>query len=270
MKGIIKEELDRAFRNPRFFIVVILALVSFVIGSYRLSVNMISPSDTMNPVNRLIANLYYGEFGFMAALLATLPFADSFLMDIDQGYLRMIVQRVSYRRYLWAKIMAVALTGGLSLVLAELVIFLCGINRFSNWAAITGASGGAFYLGVPQGSLGGLYAIDPLLYLLYLLASAFGFGAVYALLGLAISAAIHNRYVVLAAPLVFVQVFNFLEARALHLTPALNPLNSLMPFSANFYEGNFTLGAQLIQFGVVLVISIISFLILTRKTRVTL
>jgi hypothetical protein len=270
MKGIIKEELDRAFRNPRFFIVLILALASFVIGSYRLSVNLFSASDTMQPVNRLIANLYYGEFGFMAALLATLPFADSFLVDSDQGFLRMILQRVSYRKYQWTKILAVALAGGLSLVLAEVILFLCGINRLSSWAAMSGSADDVFYLGMPQGPLGGWYTVNPILYLLYLLGSAFCFGAVYALLGLAISGIIHNRYMVLAAPLVFVQVFSFLEERALHLTPALNPLNSLTPFSANFFEGNFTLGAQLVQFGVVLIISISAFLIFTRKKRVTL
>ena len=265
MKRIINEELDRAFRNPRFIIIFIIALASFMIGSYRLPV-----PPGLNPVNRLLASLYFGNFSFLAALLATLPFADSFLDDLNQGFLRMIVQRTSYRKYIWAKLLSVALAGGVSLLLAELVIFLCGINRLSDWTTMIGSFQGSFYLGQPQGLLGGLYSVNPLLYLAYLLVSAFGFGAVYALLGLAISAVIHNRYVVLAAPLVLVQVFSFLEERALHLTPALNPLNSLLPFNANRYEGTFSLGAQLVQFGVVLSLSVIGFLILARKSRVLL
>jgi hypothetical protein len=270
MKRIFNEELDRAFRNPRFFIIFALALAIFFIGNYRLPLLAISADISLHPVNRLIANLHYGEFGFLAALLATLPFADSFLDDLNQGFLRLIVQRVPYRKYLTAKALAVGLAGGLSLLLAVLVIFLAGLSGLHDWKPMDNSSGNAFYIGEPQGPLGGLYTTNPMLYLLYLLASAFGFGAVYALMGLAISAIIHNRYVVLAAPLVFVQVLKFMEERSLHLTPALNPLNGLLPFGANFYDGNFTLGAQLAQFGFVLVISVLGFFILTRKSRTTL
>lgn len=270
MKRIFSEELNRAFHNPRFFIIIVLALVSFFIGDYRFPFLALSPDIAPHPVNRLIANLSYGEFGFLAALLATLPFADSFLDDLNQGFLRLIIQRTSNRKYLAAKSLAVALAGGFSLLLAVMVVFLAGLSKPSGWSAMAGSSGSAFYLGEPQGPFGELYTLNPLYYLLYLLASAFGFGAVYALMGLAISAVIHNRYVALAAPLVFVQVLRFLEERSLHLTPALNPLNSLLPFNANTFEGGFTLGAQLTQFGIVLVVSVFCFLILERKVRATL
>ncbi len=270
MKRIFNEELDRAFHNPRFFIIVALALVSFFIATYRSPVPSFSPDYPLHPVNRLILNLSYGEFDFLAALLATLPFADSFLDDRSQGFLRLIAIRTPYRRYQTAKILAVALAGGLSLLLAVLVIFLAGLSGSAEWGATDFYWASTLNPDQPEGPLGWLYTANPLYYLLYLLASAFGFGAVYALLGLVISAVIHNRYVVLAAPLVFVQVLSFLEERSLRLTPVLNPLNSLLPFNANFYDGNFTLGAQLAQFGVVLVISVLGFLILARKSRTTL
>ena len=263
MKGILKEELNRAFRNPRFWIVIVLALTIFGIGVYR------SPyafdGQAMHPVNRLLLNLSYGEFGFLAALLATLPFADSFLDDLNQGFLRQIVQRVPYRNYKAAKIIAVALAGGLSLVLAVLVIFLAGLVGGTNWESRAYFSGYAAKPSAPYGPLGGLYTTNPIFYLLYLLASAFGFGAVYAVLGLAISPLIHNRYVVLAGPLVLVQVLNFLEGRSLHITNALNPLNGLMPFSTAY-----TLGTQLAQFGVVLAVSVVVFLVLARKQHLVL
>jgi hypothetical protein len=242
-------------------------MVSFFIGTYRSPVPAFSADVFLHPVNRFILNLYYGEFGFLAALLAALPFADSFLDDSNQGFLRLIIQRTPFRKYLTAKVMAVALTGGISLLLAELIIFLAGLSSPTDWKIMTSTLGGAFYLGEPQGPLGTLYTLNPLFYLLYLLASAFGFGSVYALMGLAISTFIHNRYVVLAVPLVFVQVFSFLEQRSLRLTPAFNPLNGLLPFRANFYEGIFTLGAQLAQFGFVLILSMVCFLILARKSR---
>lgn len=273
MKRIMSEELARAFRNPRFLIVAALALACFVIGNYRLLGGLgllqgaASSDELLHPVNRMMLNLTYGEFAFLAALLATLPFADSFLTDRDQGFLRLIIQRTPYRRYLAAKIIAVALAGGVSLLLGVLVIFLAGLSTPTDWGAMDFYSTNYSKPDAPYGPFGWLYTLHPLSYLLYLLASAFGFGAVYALLGLAVSTVISNRYVVLAAPLVFVQVFGFLESRSLRLTEVFNPLYGLLPFDA--YEG-FLPAGQLAQFGLVLGVSLLCVLILARKARVTL
>jgi hypothetical protein len=269
MKGILKEELNRAFRNPRFLIVVVLALTIFGIGVYRSPVFLFGPA--IHPVNRLLLNLRYGDFGFLAALLATLPFADSFLDDLNQGFLRQIVQRVPYRKYKTAKIIAVALTGGLSLVLAVLLIFLAGLVGATDWNATTFISSFIDQSSMPKGPLGSLYAANPIYYLFYLLASAFGFGAGQALLGLAFSTVIHNRYVVLAMPLVIVQILDFLQSRALHVTSALNLLNGLLPYeSLSFFSPDYTVGAQLAQFGIVSIVSVIAFLVLARKQRLVL
>lgn len=269
MKGILKEELNRAFRNPRFLIVIGLALAIFGIGAYRSPVFLFG--QAVHPVNRLILNLQYGDFGFLAALLATLPFADSFLDDLNQGFLRQIVQRVPYRKYKTAKILVVALAGGLSLVLAVLVIFLVSLAGATDWESRAYFSGYLPQPSEPFGPLGSLYTANPIFYLLYLLASTFGFGAVQALMGLAFSTIIHNRYVVLAMPLVIVQILGFLQTRALHVTSALNLLNGLLPFGASsFLSPDYTLGTQLAQFGVVSVVSIVVFLVLARKQRLVL
>jgi hypothetical protein len=269
MKGILKEELNRAFRNPRFLIVIVLALAIFGIGAYR------SPfpfgGQVMHPVNRLILNLQYGDFGFLAALLATLPFADSFLDDLNQGFLRQIVQRVSYRKYKVAKILTVALAGGASLALVVLLIFLAGLVGATDWNAATFFSTFSDQTSAPNGPMAELYAANPIFYLFYLLLSAFGFGAVQALMGLAFSTVIHNRYVVLAMPLVIVQVLDFLHTRALHVKGALNLLNGLLPFEAlSFFSPDYTLGAQLAQFGFVFVLSVAAFLVLAQKNRLVL
>lgn len=262
MKGILKEELNRAFRNPRFLITFVLALAAFGIGAYRSP--FLFNGQAMHPVNRLLLNLHYGEFGFLAPLLATLPFADSFLDDLNQGFLRQIIQRVPFRKYRTAKIIAVALSGGVSLVLAVLVVFSAGLVGATDWESRAYFSGYANPLTEPFGPLGSLYTAAPIFYLFYLLASAFGFGAVQALMGLAFSTIIHNRYVVLAAPLVLVQILDFLQTRALHVTGGLNLLNGLLPF-----QSSYTLGTQLAQFGVVLAGSVAVFLVLARKQRLT-
>ncbi len=270
MKRILSEELLRAFRNPRFIIVILFALVSFAIGNYRSPLLTFSPNLIIHPVNRLLLNLNYGGFGFLAALLAALPFADSFLTDRDQGFLRMIVLRTSYRRYLIAKILAVALAGGASLLLSVMIVFLLGLTSPADWSTTIITSGDSGGSGLPTGPLSNLYVLNPLIYLIYLLLSAFGFGAMCALLGLAASSVIHNRYVALAAPLVFVQLFSFIEERSLRLTPAFNPLNSLLPFTVSEYSGNFTLGAQMAQFAILVLLALLCFFALANKKRIAL
>lgn len=267
MKRILSEELERVFRNPRFLIIAALALACYVIGDYRAPMPTLSPDTSLHPVNRLMLNLQYGEFAFLAALLATLPFADSFLTDRDQGFLRLIALRTPYRRYLAAKVLAVALAGGFGLLLSLLIIFLAGLGAPKDWDATVYSATSTLNNGVPWGPFGWLYTLNPFYYLLYLLASAFGFGAVYALMGLAVSTVVSNRYVVLAAPLAFVQVLGFLEARSLRLTTVFNPLYSLLPFDAN---ESFLPAGQLIQFGLMSGVSLLLVLILARRARIIL
>jgi hypothetical protein len=270
MKRIISEELLRAFRNHRFILVMLLALASFVIGNYRSPLLTFSPDLIIHPVNRLLLNLNYGGFGFLAALLAALPFADSFLADRDQGFLRMIILRTPYHRYLIAKVLAVALAGGASLLISEMIVFLLGLASPADWSSITMTAGVGGGGSLPTGPLRNLYALNPLIYLLYLLVSAFGFGAMCALLGLAASSIIHNRYVALAAPLVFVQLLSFIEERSLRLTPAFNPINSLLPFTVSEYSGNFTLGDQLAQITILVLLALVCFFALANKKRIAL
>lgn len=270
MKRILSEELLRAFRNPRFIIVILLALASFIIGNYRSPLLTFAPNLIIHPVNRLLLNLNYGGFGFLAALMAALPFADSFLTDRDQGFLRMIVLRTPYRRYLLAKTLAVALAGGASLLLSVMIVFLLGLSSPADWSSTTMTAGDGGGFGLPPGPLSDWYALNPIIYLLYLLVSAFGFGAVCALFGLAASAVIPNRYVALAAPLIFVQLFSFIEERSLRLTPAFNPLHSLLPFTVSEYSGNFTLSAQLAQFAILGLLSLLCVSVVASRKRIAL
>ena len=50
-----------------------------------------------------------GDFPFILPLVAVLPFADSLAVDQSEGYLRYLVVRTNYRKYLAAKFLANAL-----------------------------------------------------------------------------------------------------------------------------------------------------------------
>jgi hypothetical protein len=219
----------------------------------------------MNPVNLLMNVSFYTPFSLFAALLATLPYTDSFLEDRKQGFLRHVVLRVPYRKYLAAKSLAVSLVGGVavsgSILLMLVLLTLIGPVDFVSHSYVSNSTLEPIS---PWGPLGWLYSISPLAYLVFLLVSGFAFGGVYALLGLAVSALVSNRYVVLAAPLVFFQVFAYLEERSLRILPAWNPYYTLFPFEA--YQG-FSLAHMVMQFGLLLLAALVCLKVFARRQR---
>ena len=101
MKGILKEEFSRAFFNKRFWIVTLLAVISFTYGFTR--VMEIQPNNVLGAVMTWQNILRRGSYGFFAALMAGLPFADSLLLDrrhhfIDQILLRCRYPPISFRQ----------------------------------------------------------------------------------------------------------------------------------------------------------------------------
>ncbi len=263
MNGIFYEEISRAFRNRRLWIVLAITLASLAVGVYRYGT--ISPSQSMHPVNLFMKISAYTPFSLFAALLATLPFADSLLEDHNHGFIRYVTIRVPYRKYLAAKSMAVGLAGGASIFLAELLMLvLLTLTEPVIFSAPSYISNSALAPVEPWGPLGWLYTASPYRYLIYLLGTAFVFGFVYALLGLAVSALIHNRYVALAAPWVLFQGLTYLEERSLHIPPAWNPSYTLFPFEA--YPG-FTLANQSTQYGLLLLTALICLALFARRSR---
>lgn len=264
MSGILQVELWRAFYNRRLLIVLALTLASLGVGWYR--AQALIPLQQVHPVNLLMVVLSYTPFAALAALLATLPFADSFLDDRNNGFLRFIALRTPYRSYLAAKGLAAAMAGGTSIAASFIlmlgILILSGKADFSARSYISTSTFAPFE---PWGPLGGLYSLDPYLYLVFLLISAFLFGAVYALMGLAISTLINNRYVVLAAPLIFFHIFSYLEPRSLRLLPAWNPAYSLYPFEA--MQG-FTLADWGGQYALLLFGSVLCILLAARRARI--
>lgn len=263
MKGIVIEELSRAFRNRRLWIVLVVSTASLAVGVYRQG-TILSPQP-MNPVNLLMNVSFYTPFSLLAALLATLPFADSLLEDRNQGFLRYIALRTPYRMYLAAKVLAVGLVGGIvvsgSFLLMQALLILIGPVDFSTHSFFSNST---LVTNSPSGPLGWLYTTSPFAYLGFLLITTFAFGGTYALLGLAVSALVHNRYIVLAAPLVFFQAFAYLEERSLRIPPAWNPTYTLFPFEA--IEG-FNLAHLVAQFVLLLLVTSACLLIFARRER---
>lgn len=263
MKGILKEELWRAFNNRRYWVVFALAIITFMVSWYR--VRYLPDLQYIHPVNLLTIMLSSPSLAPLATLMAVLPYADSMIDDRNSGFLRGINLRTPYRRYLTSKSIAVGLSGGVGVCAWLLLTFLLTlVTTNSDLANLSFVSLSTLAPETPWGPLGWLYLLNPLYYLAFLLITSFVFGVVYALIGLAISSVANNRYVVLAAPLVFYQLFTFLESRMTHMPPMWNPSYTLLPFEA--YEG-FSLVQMSIQFTVLLVGSIGCLLVFGRRSN---
>lgn len=263
-RKVLRAEKSRVFRNLRWAFPLLIAIAMFIIGRYRFPALSAVGASAPHPVNRLLLALYYGDFDFFAPLLATLIFADSYVIDFEQGFVRFIVQRTRFKKYLNSKMLAVALAGGLSIVLVMVVIFICGLTQgldFSPKPYISGKSASG-----PDGPFSDLYMVQPLFYLIYLLLSGFLWGVGWSLLGLAVSSLLPNRYVALAAPLVIAQVLSYAGAWSWRLPLILDPYISLMPFIL-YFPTTYGLEIQIAQYSFLILFSWLILRLTSKKIR---
>ncbi len=265
MKGIFSLELARAFNIRRFAAILVLALGSVLAGIGRVS--FLTGPQTIHPVNAWLLIQFYTPFTLLAALFATLPFADSLLEDRQQGFLLPILLRTPYRRYLGAKVLATALSGAAALLLAQAVHFLV-VQLFihGDAAARTFTLLSTSNPSEPRGPLGSLYAVSPWGYLGVMIVVAMVFGACYSLLGLGISTLIHNRIITLLGPLVLFQALSFLQVRTRSIPAVLNPEIALYPNAAAAEA--VTGWIFPLQYGLVLLIALALLFIFARRKSI--
>jgi len=135
-----------------------------------------------------------------AAIFAIIPYSTSFCDDYNSGYIKVILSRIGSKRYMNARILSVAISGAAAIGIPFFLIFslitLIGIPT-------TQENLSQFYLGLswlPYVAIGGGTLVLAAKLLLSIL-----FGAVWALVGLAVSSWFTNRYVTIIAPFVLYQ-----------------------------------------------------------------
>ena len=223
MQGILREEFYRAFRNRRFWMVFILAWACFGLGYLRRPVFPSSLGDEITLSTVWTEILPYGGFQYLAAFMAALPFADSLLADRNQGYIRQVVLRCRYWRYILAKILANASAGAVGLALPLLTLFAAIqlVSLFDGRQAVEQLASFRSALDLD----GPLFDAFVIVFL------AAAFGAVYATLSLSISTVIHHPAIILAAPFTTLVVISFVAERSVRFRALGHPLTALLPFT---------------------------------------
>lgn len=272
MMGILRMEFARAFVNKRFLVVFLLALACFAYGYY--DAGHFFPGLGSDKAGNVIQNTYElwlfvhfrSFFAYFAPIAAALPFVDSLWMDRNHGFLRFILARSAYHRYLAAKLLANLAAGALAVAGPLLLLFgyfSLSASRalptnsliFNIWGAQNGS---------PAGILSSLYTTNPGLYILALIGLAALFGAAYATLGLAISGLVNNRYIVLAAPFIAYIVSAYIADRARHLGAQWSPETILIPYNTAAVSA-FTIFIQLAALGL---LSGLFLLLFARRSQI--
>ncbi|NLW72363.1 MAG: hypothetical protein GXY37_05720, partial [Chloroflexi bacterium] len=202
---ILKVELRRAFQNPRWILIVLVGVVLFIIGKTRFPQITVTGEYAINTTNRLMLAMHYSELAFIVPLLVLIPYADSLLSDIQSRAIDFLVFRSGRKDYLRSKLLAIALSGGVCLVVVLLVMVLSssvyGIN-FKSGIYATGMVNET----EPFGPFSALFMTKPALYLVYLFVSAFLFGITYSLFGTAMSVIFKNKFIGFSVPLFLFQI----------------------------------------------------------------
>lgn len=215
VKGFFRQDLKRSFCN-----------LGFLVGLSAVAALLVAALVTGAPLDRSRSSYYilynvFGASGFgpFAAVFPVLAYATAFCEEYQSGYCRMIFARMGPMRFGRIRIVTVALSGGV--MLAVPIALVCAL------AFVFGVPG------VPQGSDAGM--LEGRIMLTYLTKYGdwsiavgktllgFLFGCVWALVGLAFSVWIPNRYVALIAPFVLYESLWL----GLDRVPVLNPIRLL-------------------------------------------
>jgi hypothetical protein len=200
MTHLMQMELTRAFKNKRLVLAAFLAIVSMVYGIVRAV--QIQSGYPMNAINIWQAILTQGRYGYFAALMAALPYADTLITDKSHQFIYQILARCGYREYIFSKIWANILVGAAAVAAPAIVLLGFCLVLFRDTPAVipTLSLSAAELLHpnlIPPGS--GL-TLSPGSYVLISLLFLVVFGACYALMGMGISFLTRNPYLALGLP----------------------------------------------------------------------
>lgn len=151
-------------------------------------------------------------FVLFAPLAATLPYADTYLRDRNQGFARYALLRMTHSRYLINKFAINTLVGGLAVALPMILFFGYTFAMYPHTLPpLSGTPYSEEWMRSP-GFLGTIYVPYPGFYISARILLGFLFGGTNAALGMAISPFVRSRYIILAFPFTFSLIYNFIFA----------------------------------------------------------
>ncbi len=199
-------EFKRLLRSPMLYLVL---LIGSAILLRPLLLMCISGEIGMNMGFYTLFSYSWAASDFtpFAALFAVLPYADSFCDDYNSGYSTAITILLGVDKYSFRRAISVAISGGIVMaILVMITIVVCDL--FSNSPDVPDNTD--FMFNTIWAKMGILFLYNGLVFKTLKVLVAFLFGSLWALVGLAISTVVINKYVTNIAPFVLYQIIWFL------------------------------------------------------------
>ncbi len=225
MKNILREELMRALKSPRIMIAVLIS-IGFLAYGYTLILDR-----SWVPAGYSFADLWYfvyagSNFAFILPLVAVLPFADSLAIDQSEGYLRYLVFRTNYRKYLTSKFLANALVTTVVILLPLICLYFFA-NSVEPRTAVPVNSWTAQVSGRPYGFMKPFFVNNPDGFIWCVSFLAVFVGIAYSTLGMAASLMLPNRYLVWGGPCVIYLMAHFVANKTHFFGTNWSPISAI-------------------------------------------
>lgn len=202
---LLRMDLRRAFTSPPIYISICISLVILL----RPLVETIAGGGGGTFLTLQTLPFGLSDYTPFAAIFCVLPFADSFCVDYNSGMVTPIVQRVGIRRYALGRCLSVALSGGIAMGLTVLITlvscFVLAEEPDTYESVRFWIEGNSLWHRIDL-----IFRYHSLGVLVYRVLFGFLFGCAWAMVGLAISTLVVNRYITFIAPFVIYQAGWFL------------------------------------------------------------
>lgn len=209
MRKVLASDIRRGIFNTGWCLSVI--VLTFLL--YRPLKGCFGYKGTVHVLELATYPMALSGFTLFAAVFPVMGYSCSFYQDFTSGYLYDILSRMSLKKYGWMRILSAGISGGLSIAVPFTVIFtVCYM------VGKKGSLDGRLYDGTNVGLFVEKYGTVCTLAAKVVL--GFLFGMMWALVGIALSMFIVNKYVALIGPFIFYQFMWIV----LYKVPVLNPI----------------------------------------------
>ena len=252
---MLKLELKRAFKRKTFIFAILIgaifAIVENISSNYYSIISAYTTSQYFFDIYiKTAMDSCYNHFLFfnfsplantfftIMPIIIAISYSDSYLEDLNSGFLKNILARCSKKEYLKSKFLANFIVSGITISIPLLISLLMLITTQSsiNPDKISGLTLGSGNLNLD------MYINHPILYIFMWIGIYFVFAGGISSIALGISIVNRNKFIVLIAPFIIVQAMDILFSfiginnynlmRFLYLGFNPNPLTMFITFIA--------------------------------------
>lgn len=191
-------ELKKAFYSKRFLITIIFSFICLCVGSIEYLSGYINSSNlgAFYLFTESYSSGFYSIFIYLSPIICSMPFALSYLDEIESKTFDTIIEKFGFKRYIKTKLVVNFLCGGITLSLSLIIYYLFLV-------LLKGISPSDMTYYELNQNLGSFVGNNQILYILIEIIFSFICGATFSNLTFCISFLLKNKYLSILSSLFF-------------------------------------------------------------------